>query len=129
MIGPYKGYKVDFKCLQCHQMCFGVYSETFMTFMASRRRIKVYPEKMNNIEEMKSLTCYYKAQNLKGRLDAPNHFVFQNLENMHCPFFQALRVNKSFEWTHECEDSSNWSGVTSECCLPLRSPHNVMPCT
>ncbi|GKV17643.1 hypothetical protein SLEP1_g28117 [Rubroshorea leprosula] len=111
-----------FNNLRTHRMrlnpakcVFGVESGKFLGFMVSRRGIKVNPEKIKAIEEMKPPKSIKDVQRLAGRIGALHRFVSKSAEKC-LPFFKILRSVahkdetgklKKFEWTSECQTAFN----------------------
>ena len=78
---------------------FGVIAGKFLGFMVSQRGIKVNPEKVRAIMELKPPRMMKEVQSLNGKIAALNRFVSKVTDKC-LPFFCTLR--KSFEWTDEC---------------------------
>lgn len=83
---------------------FGVSSEMFFEFMVSQKGIKVKPEKLTAIDEIRSLTCHKMVQCLNGRLAALGRFLSKSRDKS-LTFFQVLWANKMFDCTQECEEA------------------------
>ena len=79
---------------------FGVASGKFLGFMVSHRGIKVNPEKIKAILDIKPPQNIKEVQFLTGRVAAFNRFVSKAI-NKCLPFFKVLK--KPFEWTNECQ--------------------------
>ena len=79
---------------------FGVTAGKFLGFMVSQRGIKVNPEKVRVIMELRSPRTVREVQSLNSKIAAMNRFIFKATDKC-LPFFRTLR--KSFEWTDECQ--------------------------
>ena len=79
---------------------FGVIAGKFLGFMVSQRGIKVNPEKVRAIMELKPPRMMKEVQSLNGKIAALNRFVSKATDKC-LPFFRTLR--KLFEWTDECQ--------------------------
>ena len=79
---------------------FGVTAGKFLGFMVSQRGIKVNPEKVQAIMELKPPRTMKEVQSLNGKIAALNRFVSKATDKC-LPFFRTLR--KLFEWTDECQ--------------------------
>ena len=79
---------------------FGVTAGKFLGFMVSQRGIKVNPEKVRVIMELRSPRTVREVQSLNSKIAAMNRFISKATDKC-LPFFRTLR--KSFEWTDECQ--------------------------
>ena len=79
---------------------FGVTAGKFLDFMVSQRGIKVNPEKVRVIMELRSPRTVREVQSLNSKIAAMNRFISKATDKC-LPFFRTLR--KSFEWTDECQ--------------------------
>ena len=79
---------------------FGVTAGKFLGFMVSQRGIKVNPEKVRVIMELRSPRTVREVQSLNSKITAMNRFISKATDKC-LPFFRTLR--KSFEWTDECQ--------------------------
>ena len=79
---------------------FRVSSGKFFGFMVSHRGIKVNPDKIQAILDMKPLQSIKEVQSLTERIAALNRFVSKATDKC-LLFFKVLK--KTFEWTDECQ--------------------------
>ncbi|XP_024024059.1 uncharacterized protein K02A2.6-like [Morus notabilis] len=87
------------------QKCaFGVGSGKFLSFMVSNRGIEANPEKIKALQDMRSPIRPKEVQRLTGCVAALNRFISKATDKC-VPFFDALRGNKRFEWTPQCEEA------------------------
>ena len=86
--------------LNSNKCVFGVIAGKFLGFMVSQRGIKVNPEKVRAILELKPSRTVKAVQSLNGKVAALNRFVSKATDKC-LPFFRILK--KSFEWTDECQ--------------------------
>ena len=80
--------------LNSNKCVFGVIAGKFLGFMVSQRGIKVNPEKVRAILELKPSRTVKAVQSLNGKVAALNRFVSKATDKC-LPFFRVLR--KSFE--------------------------------
>ena len=81
---------------------FGVSAGKFRGFMVTQRGIKVNPEQVQSILSLRSPQTKKEVQKLTGKLAALSRFISRSMDRCQ-PFFNALRKNKTFEWTEDCE--------------------------
>ena len=89
-------YKMKLNPSKC---VFGVTVGKFLGFMVSQRGIKVNPEKVPAIMELRPPRTVKEVQSLNGKIAALNRFVSKATDKC-LPFFRILR--KSFEWMDKC---------------------------
>ncbi|CAA0811908.1 Unknown protein, partial [Striga hermonthica] len=65
------------------------------------------PNKIKAILELKPPRSIRKTQSLTGRLAALNRFIFKSTDKCK-PFFEAIKKNKNFEWTAECQHALDY---------------------
>jgi len=83
---------------------FGVQAGKFLGFLLTERGIEANPEKCAAIINMRSPIAVKEVQQLTGRMVALSRFVSAGGDKGH-PYFQCLRRNNEFVWTHECEEA------------------------
>ncbi|GKV06905.1 hypothetical protein SLEP1_g18724 [Rubroshorea leprosula] len=92
---------------------FGVEFGKFLGLLVSMRGIKVNPEKIKAIEEMKPPKLIKDVQRLIGRVAALHRFISKAVDKC-LPFFKVLRYAaqkdetrkpKKFKWTLKCQTS------------------------
>ena len=93
----FQSYNMNLNPNKC---AFEVTARKFLGFMVSQRGIKVNPEKIRAIMELKPPRTVKEVQSLNGKIAALNRFVSKAMKKC-LPFFCTLR--KSFEWTNECQ--------------------------
>ncbi|CAA0819813.1 Unknown protein, partial [Striga hermonthica] len=81
---------------------FGVESGKFLGYMVSQRGIEANPAKIKAIQELTPPTSVKGVQALTGRLAALNRFISKSTDRCR-PFFEAIKKEKRFEWTEECQ--------------------------
>jgi hypothetical protein len=79
---------------------FGVSSGKFLGFMVSSRGIEANPEKVQAVQDMKSLKNTNQVQQLTGKITTLSRFISRSTDKC-LPFFSVLK--KAFEWSKECE--------------------------
>lgn len=83
---------------------FGVRSNKFFGFMASKRGIDASHDKVREISKLPELKSIRDIQKLTSRMVALTRFVSKSAEKA-LPFFKVLRGNKKFEWGGRAEAS------------------------
>lgn len=83
---------------------FGLGSGKFLGFMVSNHRIEVNPQKIKAFQDMESHRKLKEVQKLIGCIATLNRFI-SNATDKCGPFFNALKVNKHFEWTPQYEEA------------------------
>ncbi|XP_024026659.1 uncharacterized protein K02A2.6-like [Morus notabilis] len=101
MFGILRKYRMKLNPQKC---AFGVGSGKFLGFMVSNRRIEANPEKIKALQDMRSPTKPKEVQRLTGCVATLNRFISKATDKC-VPFFDALRGNKHFEWTPQCEEA------------------------
>ncbi|CAA0835316.1 Unknown protein, partial [Striga hermonthica] len=81
---------------------FGVESGKFLGYMVSQRGIEANPAKIKVIQDLTPPTSVKGVQALTGRLDALNRFISKSTDRCK-PFFEAIKKEKHFKWTEECQ--------------------------
>ncbi|XP_024018099.1 uncharacterized protein K02A2.6-like [Morus notabilis] len=101
MFGILRKYRMKLNPQKC---AFGVGSGKFLGFMVSNRGIEANPEKIKALQDMRSPTKPKEVQKLTGCVAALNRFISKATDKC-VPFFDALRGNKHFEWTPQCDEA------------------------
>uniref|UniRef100_A0A5B7BB47 Reverse transcriptase domain-containing protein n=1 Tax=Davidia involucrata TaxID=16924 RepID=A0A5B7BB47_DAVIN len=86
------------KCL------FGVTAGKFLGFLVSQRGIEADPKQIQALLDMKSPRNKKEVQSLNGRVAALKRFISRSSDKCF-PFFKALKGDKTFEWTPQCEEA------------------------
>ncbi|CAA0841443.1 Unknown protein, partial [Striga hermonthica] len=81
---------------------FGVGSGKFLGYIVSQGGIEANPDKIKAILELKPPRSIREMQSLTGRLAALSRFISKSTDKCK-PFFEAIKKNKKFEWTDECQ--------------------------
>ncbi|CAA0813340.1 Unknown protein, partial [Striga hermonthica] len=81
---------------------FGVGSGKFLGYIVSQRGIEANPDKIKAILELKPPRSIRETQSLTSRLAALSRFISKSTDKCK-PFFEAIKKNKKFEWTDECQ--------------------------
>ena len=92
-------YKIKLNPKKC---VFRVKAGKFLGFMISHRGIKVNPEKMEAILNMKAPKILNELQKLNGRITALGRFISCSAKKC-LPLFQGLKSFKKFKWSDECQ--------------------------
>ena len=92
-------YKIKLNPDKC---VFGVKVVKFLGFMISHRGIKVNPEKMEAILNMKAPKILNELQKLNGKITALGRFISCSAKKC-LPLFQGLKSLKKFKWSDECQ--------------------------
>lgn len=92
-VDPTNDLRKTFECMRLYQVrmnpsrcAFVVEYRKFWGYMVSHREIEVKPEKLEDIEQMKSPTFHKEVQILNGRLAALNRFLVK-FGDKSIPFF------------------------------------------
>ena len=88
--------------LNPEKCAFRVMTGKFLGFMVSQRGIEANPNKIQAIIQMAPPKNMKEVQSLNGKVAALNRFVLRAADKC-LPFFCML--NKSFEWTVECQQA------------------------
>ncbi|GKV18335.1 hypothetical protein SLEP1_g28734 [Rubroshorea leprosula] len=83
---------------------FVVESGKFLGYVVSKKGIEVNPEKVQAVQQMEPPKTIKDVQRLTGRVAALHRFIARSAERC-LPFFKALRENKNFQWTDECQQA------------------------
>ena len=92
-----RSYNMKLNLSKC---MFRVTAGKFLGFMVSQKGIKVNPEKVRALVELRPPRTVKEMQSLNGKIVALNWFVSKATDKC-LPFFRTLR--KSFEWTNDCQ--------------------------
>jgi len=82
---------------------FGVEAGKFLRFLLTKRGIEANPNKCAAIIGMRSLATVKEVQQLTGLMVALSRFLSTGGDKGY-PYFQCLKKNNRFTWSHECED-------------------------
>jgi len=80
--------------LNLEKCVFGVASDKFLGYLVTQWSIKVDPNQILAILNMRSSTCMEEAQMLNGHLAALTQFIGRSTDKCK-PFFQALKKNEA----------------------------------
>ena len=83
---------------------FGVEAGKFLGFLLTKRGIEVNPDKCATIIGMRSSAGLKEVQSLNGRMTALSRFLSVGGYKGY-PYFQCLKKNNRFVWTHGCEEA------------------------
>ncbi|GJS37030.1 reverse transcriptase domain-containing protein [Tanacetum coccineum] len=86
---------------------FGIEEGKFLGYKVSTRRLKVCPDKVDDVLSLPSPRCLKDVQRLNGKLASLNRFLAKSAEKS-LPFFKTLKkcTRKSdFYWTTEAEEA------------------------
>ena len=83
-------------CLNAFKCTFGVGSGKFLGYMVTHRGIKVNPDQIKAISDLKPLWNPKEVQKLIGMAAALNRFISRSADRCR-PFFQLLNKWKGFE--------------------------------
>ena len=87
------------------QKCtFGVKSGEFLGYLVTQRGIEASPEQVRAIVSLKSPRCIKDVQRLTGKVAALNRFISKSADRCRL-FYEVLRKNKCFQWTHKYEEA------------------------
>ncbi|KAL0439579.1 UNVERIFIED_CONTAM: Retrovirus-related Pol polyprotein from transposon opus [Sesamum latifolium] len=92
-------YRMKLNPAKC---AFGVKNGKFLGYLVTEKEIKVNPEKIQAIQEMKPPTNLNEVQRLAGRIATFGRFISRSIE-WSLPFFKALRKSKDLTWDEECQ--------------------------
>ena len=92
------------KKLNLEKCIFEVEAEKFLGFLLTERGIKANPDKCATIIGMRSPATVKEVQQLTGRMAALSRFLSVGGDKGY-PYFQCLKKNNRFTWTHECEEA------------------------
>ena len=76
--------------------------ENFLGYLVTQRGIKVDPDQISAILNMKSPTCVKEVQMLNRHLAALNRFISRSTDKCK-PFFQVLKNGDDFHGNKKCE--------------------------
>ena len=82
-------------------MLFGVGSGKFLGYMVTHRGIKVNPDRIKAINNLRSPRNPKEVQKLTGIAAALNRFISRSADKCR-PYFLLINKQKGFEWTEEC---------------------------
>ena len=82
-------------------MLFGVGLGKFLGYMVTHRGIKVNPDRIKAINNLRSPRNPKEVQKLIGMAATLNRFISSSADRCR-PFFLLINKWKGFEWTEEC---------------------------
>jgi len=101
---------------------FGVEVGKFLGFLLTEQGIEANPDKCATIIGMRSLATVKKVLQLTGRMAALSLFLSVGGDKGYI-YFQCLKKNNRFTWTHECEEAflklKEYLANPSVLCKPL----------
>ncbi|GJV84456.1 reverse transcriptase domain-containing protein [Tanacetum coccineum] len=104
---------------------FGIEEGMFLGYKVSTRRLKVCPDKVDDVLSLPSPKCLKDVQRLNGKLASLNLFLAKSAEKS-LPFFKTLKkcTRKSdFYWTTEAEEAfKQIKQLIAELPMALRGP-------
>lgn len=102
---------------------FGVKSGKFLGYQVSREGLRVNPDKVQNIMELRSPKTIKEVQRLVGSLITLSRFLFK-VADKQLPFFRALKRIKNFEWNDDYEEAFRKLKVYLADLPILSTPHS-----
>ena len=93
-----RNYKLRLNASKCS---FGVGSGKFLGYMVTYRGIKVNPDQIKAINNLRAPRNPKEMQKLTGIAAALNRFISRSVDRCK-PFFLLINKWKGFEWTEEC---------------------------
>ena len=87
--------------LNASKYVFGVGFGKFLGFIVSHRGIKVNPDQIKVIQELKAPRNHKEVQRLIGMTAALNRFISRSVDRCQ-PFFQLLKKGTTFKWDDSC---------------------------
>ena len=87
--------------LNASKCSFGVGSSKFLGYMVTHRGIKVNPDQIKAINNLRSPRNPKEMQKLTEMAVALNRFISRSADRCR-PFFLLINKWKGFEWTEEC---------------------------
>ena len=87
--------------LNASKYVFGVGFGKFLGFIVSHRGIKVNPDQIKVIQELKAPRNHKEVQRLIGMTAALNRFISRSADRCQ-PFFQLLKKGTTFKWDDSC---------------------------
>ena len=88
-------------CLNASKCSFGVGSRKFLGYIVTHRGIKVNPNKINAINDLKPLRNAKEVQKLTEMIAALNRFISKSVDRCR-PFYLLINKWKGFEWSEDC---------------------------
>lgn len=89
--------------LNTEKCAFGVGSGKFLGHLVTRRGIKVDPNQIRAIEDLRALSTVREVQRLTGMAVALNRFVSKSSDVCRL-FFQSIKGSqRSFQWMADCD--------------------------
>ena len=88
-------------CLNASKCSFGMGSGMFLGYMVTHRGIKVNPDQIKAINNLKPLRNAKEVQKLTGMIAALNRFISKSANRCR-PFYLLINKWKGFEWSEDC---------------------------
>ena len=87
--------------LNASKCSFGMGSSKFLGYMVTHRGIKVNPDKIKAINDLKPLRNTKEVQKLTGMIAALNRFISRSADRCRL-FYLLINKWKGFEWSKDC---------------------------
>ena len=88
-------------CLNASKCSFGVGSGKFLGYMVTHRGIKVNPDQIKAINDLKPSRNAKEFQKLTGMIAVLNQFISRSMDRCR-PFYLLINKWKGFEWSEDC---------------------------
>lgn len=88
--------------LNADKYVFGVGACKFLGYMMTHQGIKVNPDQISVIEQLKPPSNSKEVQRLTRMVAALNRFVSKSAYQCR-PFYRLLKKSMGFQWTKKCE--------------------------
>ena len=87
--------------LNASKCSFGVGSNKFLGYMVTHRGIKVNPDQIKAINDLKPLRNAKEVQKLTRMIVALNRFISRSVDRCR-PFYLLINKWQGFEWSEKC---------------------------
>ena len=94
----FRRHKLHLNASKCN---FGVGSGKFLGYMVTHRGIKVNPDQIKAINDLKPPRNAKEVQKLIGMIAALNRFISRSADRCR-PFYLLFNKWKGFEWSEDC---------------------------
>ena len=88
-------------CLNASKCSFGVGSGKFLGYMVTHRGIKVNPDQIKAINDLKPSRNAKEFQKFTGMIAVLNQFISRSMDRCR-PFYLLINKWKGFEWSKDC---------------------------
>ena len=88
-------------CLNTSKCSFGMGSGKFLGYIVTHRGIKVNPDQIKTINDLKPPRNAKEVQKLTGMIAALNQFISKSADRCR-PFYLLINKWKGFEWSEDC---------------------------